>query len=410
MATTSPAPSFSLALSEDQATLRGWLHGFAAEVIRPAAEEWDEREAVPWPIIAEAARLGIYGQDMMQQFVDDPTGLLLAIYGEELFWGDAGIAMSFAGTLLPVFSIIGMGTPEQISEWLPQCFGDESDPKLAAFCSSEPDAGSDVSAIRTVARYDAARDEWVLNGQKAWATNGGIASVHVVVASVDRQLGSRGQAAFVVPAGTPGLSQGAKYRKHGIRASHTAEVNLDDCRVPGRLVLGGKDALDTRLALAREGRSARGSASMAAFERTRPAIGSQAVGVARAAHEYALQYAAERVQFGRPLIDNQAISFRLADQRIHIDAARLLVWKACWMAASGQRYTAGEGSQAKVFASEVAVRVTEEAIQILGGYGYTREFPVERWARDAKIYPIWEGTSEIQRLVIARAITGRRLR
>jgi acyl-CoA dehydrogenase len=281
---------------------------------------------------------------------------------------------------------------------------------VAAFCVSEPDAGSDVSSLRTLARYDEANGEWVLNGQKAWATNGGIANVHVVVASVDRELGARGQAAFVVPPGTAGLEMGAKLRKHGVRASHTADVHLDDCRVPGSCLLGGKEALDERLALAREGKRSRGQVAMSAFEFTRPAVGASAVGIARAAYEYALDYAKERVQFGRPIIENQAIAFTLADMRMEIDAARLLIWRSAWMARTGDPEAGAAISMGKLKAGEVAVWATERAIQILGGNGYTREFPVERMHRDAKIYTIWEGTSEVQRLVIARAISGVRIR
>jgi alkylation response protein AidB-like acyl-CoA dehydrogenase len=250
----------------------------------------------------------------------------------------------------------------------------------------------------------------VLNGTKAWITNGGIADVHVVVAAVDPELKGRGQASFVVPPGTPGLSQGQKYKKHGIRASHTAEVVLDDVRVPGRCLLGGKDKLDARLAKAREaGRSGAKQPAMATFEATRPAVGAQALGIARAAYEYALDYAKERRAFGKPIIMNQAIAFTLADMKTEIDAARLLVWRAAWMARNSVPFTAGEGSMSKLKAGEVAVWATEQAIQILGGYGYTREYPVERWHRDAKIYTIFEGTSEIQRLVISRAISGLRV-
>jgi acyl-CoA dehydrogenase len=280
------------------------------------------------------------------------------------------------------------------------------EPKVAAFCASEPDAGSDVSAIRTTAKYDEGKDEWVLNGQKAWATNGGIADVHVVIASVDRELGSRGHAAFVIPPGTKGCEQGAKVKKHGIRASHTADVHLDDCRVPGACLLGGKDKLDERLARVREGKKAKSQAAMQTFEASRPTVGAQAIGIARAAYEYSLEYAKERQQFGRPIIENQAIAFTLADMKLEIDAARLLVWRGAWMGRSGQTFENAEGSMAKLKAGEVAVAVTERAIQILGGNGYTREFPVERMARDAKIYTIFEGTSEIQRLVISRAISG----
>jgi len=314
------------------------------------------------------------------------------------------------GTALAVASIFGSGTPEQAGEWIPQCFGTPDDVKVAAFCVSEPDAGSDVSALRTTARYDEAKDEWVLNGQKAWATNGGIAAVHVVVASVDRELGSRGHAAFIVPPGTKGLSQGTKVSKHGIRASHTADVFLDDCRVPGRCLLGGKDKLDAKLARAREGTRSKSQAAMQTFEATRPIVGAQAIGIARAAYEYALDYAKERRQFGRAIIENQSIAFALADMKTEIDCARLLVWRASWMGRTGQRFTAAEGSMSKVKAGEVAVMVTDKAIQILGGNGYAREFPVERWHRDAKIYDIFEGTAEIQQLVIARAISGMHIR
>jgi alkylation response protein AidB-like acyl-CoA dehydrogenase len=309
-----------------------------------------------------------------------------------------------------VAAIYGSGTPEQMVEWVPQCFGDEASPQVGAFCSTEPSAGSDVASMRTRAVYDEAADEWVISGQKAYATNGGIANVHVVTASVDPSLGSRGQAAFVVPPGTPGLVSPKKLKKLGLRASHTADVFLDDVRVPGRCLLGGKDALDERLARAREGKRATSQAAMRTFELSRPAVGAQAIGIARAAYEYALEYAKNRVQFGRPIIENQAIAFALADMCMEIDAARLLVWRAAWMGRNEKTFGAGEGSMSKLKAGEVAVAVTEKAIQILGGAGYLREHPVERMFRDAKIYTIFEGTSEIQRLVIARAISGMQIR
>jgi acyl-CoA dehydrogenase len=412
MATTTDTTqaAFSLELSEEQRDIRDWIHGFAAGVVRPAASEWDEREETPWPVIQEAAKIGLYSFEGFAQFWADPTGLLMPIVNEELFWGDAGIGISIMGTALAVASIYGAGTPEQLGEWVPQCFGTPDDVKVAAFCVSEPDAGSDVSALRTTARYDEAKDEWVLNGQKAWATNGGIANVHVIVASVDRELGARGQAAFIVPPGATGLTQGTKVKKHGLRASHTADVFLDDCRVPGSCLLGGKEKLDAKLARAREGTRSKSQAAMQTFEATRPIVGAQAIGIARAAFEYALDYAKERKQFGRAIIQNQAIAFTLADMKLEIDAARLLVWRASWMGRTGQKFTAAEGSMSKLKAGEVAVWATERAIQILGGNGYAREFPVERWHRDAKIYTIFEGTSEIQRLVIARAISGVQIR
>jgi acyl-CoA dehydrogenase len=403
-------PEFSLHLSEEQQELRDWVHGFANDVLRPAAAEWDEREETPWPIIQEAAKVGLYSFDFLANAYNDPTGLSGCIANEELFWGDAGIAMAIMGTSLAVAAIYGSGTPDQMVEWVPQCFGDASEPKVGAFCSTEPEAGSDVSAMRTRARYDEASDEWVLNGQKSYATNGGIANVHVVTASVDPELGARGQAAFVVPPGTAGLVGTKKLRKLGLRASHTADVFLDDVRVPGSCLLGGRDALQARLDKARSGQRTSGQASMRTFELSRPTVGAQALGIARAAYEYALDYARTRVQFGRPIIENQAIAFALADMRTEIDAARLLVWRAAWMGRNNQPFTAGEGSMSKLKAGEVAVATTEKAIQILGGAGYLREHPVERWYRDAKIYTIFEGTSEIQRLVVARAISGMHIR
>jgi alkylation response protein AidB-like acyl-CoA dehydrogenase len=314
--------------------------------------------------------------------------------------------LSILGTGLAAAALAGNGTPEQLGRWLPEMFGTAGDPKLGAFCSSEPDAGSDVGAIRTRARYDEASREWVLNGTKTWATNGGIANVHVVVASVYPDLGSRGQATFIIPAGTRGLSQGQKFKKHGIRASHTAEVVLDNVRLPEDMILGGREKFEERIGRARSGASTGGQAAMKTFERTRPTVGAMAVGVARAAYEYALDYACQREQFGRRIGEFQAVAFKLADMKSRIDAARMLVWRAGWMARNNKRFESAEGSRAKLVTSETAVYVTDEAIQILGGNGYTRDYPVERMHRDAKIFTIFEGTSEIQRLVIARAVTG----
>lgn len=404
---------FALELNDDQKAVRDWIHGFAADVMRPAATEWDEREEFPWPVVQEAAKIGLYSLDFYAQQFFDPTGLGVPLTLEELFWGDAGLGLAIAGTGLAAVGVLTNGTEEQVGTWIPQMYGDANDVKVAAFCSSEPDAGSDVSAMRTRAVYDEAKDEWTLTGTKTWATNGGIANVHVIVAVVEPGLGARGHASFIVPPGTAGLSQGQKFKKHGIRASHTAEVVLDEVRVPGHCLLGGKEKLDERLARAREGARGGGSvknAAMATFEASRPAVGAQAVGIARAAYEVALDYARTRVQFGRPIIDNQGVAFQLADMRTRIDAARLLVWRASWMATAGKPFTAAEGSMSKLFAGETAKAVTAQAMQILGGNGYTREYPVERMHRDAAIYTIFEGTSEIQRLVIARALSGMPIR
>ncbi|MBU6241289.1 MAG: acyl-CoA dehydrogenase family protein [Acidobacteria bacterium] len=400
---------FSLKLNDDQLQIQEWVHTFAKDVIRPAAREWDDREEFPWPVVQEAAKIGLYGWEFLMNAMSDPTGLMMPVSIEELFWGDGGIGMAIMGSGLAAAGIAGNGTPDQMMEWVPQCYGDANDVKLGAFCVSEPDAGSDVSSLRTRAVYDEATDEWVLNGTKAWITNGGIANVHVVVAAVDPALKGRGQASFVVPPGTKGLSQGQKYEKHGIKASHTAEVVLDDVRIPGRCLLGGKEKLDAKLARAREaGRTGEAQPAMKTFEATRPAVGAQALGIARGAYEIALEYAKERTAFGKPIIMNQAIAFKLANMVTEIDAARLLIWRAAWLAKNGG-YKNAEGSMSKYYASEMAVKVTEEAIQILGGYGYTREYHVERMHRDAKIHTIFEGTSEIQQLVIARAIAGMRI-
>ncbi|HEY2442681.1 MAG TPA: acyl-CoA dehydrogenase family protein [Streptosporangiaceae bacterium] len=400
------AGAFSLDLSADVREMRDWIHEFAADVIRPAGAEWDEREETPWPVIEEAAKIGLYSLDFFAQQWFEPSGLGIPVAFEEIFWGDAGIGLALVGSGLAAIAVASNGTPEQVGEWIPQMFGSPGDVKLGAFCSSEPDAGSDVGAIRTRAVYDEAADQWTLNGTKTWATNGGIANVHVIVASVDPSLKTRGQASFIVPPGTPGLSQGQKFRKHGIRASHTAEVVLDDVKVPGSCLVGGKERLDQRLARVREGGKSGEQAAMRTFEASRPTVAAMAVGVARAAVEFARDYSRDRVQFGQPIGQNQGVAFQLADMQTSVDAARLLTWRAAWMARNGRPFVNAEGSMSKLVAGETAVRVTEQAIQILGGNGYTRDFPVERWHRDAKIFTIFEGTSEIQRMLIGRAVTG----
>ena len=401
---------FSMALNEDQLTLQKWVHGFAEDVVRPAAEEWDEKEEFPYPIVEQAREIGLYGWEFMaESMFNDPTGLSMPIAIEELFWGDAGIGMAIMGSGLAAAGIAASATPEQMMEWVPQCYSNEKgELALGAFAASEPDAGSDVGGYRTSAVYDQKTDEWVLNGTKAWITNGGIADIHVVVAVVDAELGSKGHASFVVPPGTKGLSQGQKYKKHGIRASHTAEVVLDDVRVPGHCLLGGKEKLDERLARVRRGEKGNAQAAMQTFEATRPAVGAQALGIARAALEYSTEYAKERVAFGKPIIMNQAIAFMLADMATEVEACRNMIYRAAWLAKNGTFQNA-EGSMAKLKAGRTATWVTERAIQILGGYGYTREYPVERWHRDAKIHDIFEGTEQIQQLVISRAISGLRI-
>jgi acyl-CoA dehydrogenase len=409
------------ALSEDQVAAQKWAREFAEKEIRPVAPHYDETEDFPWPVISKAAEIGLYGMDFYRMIGEDDSGVLQPLLVEELCWGCAGISLGIFGSGLPLVALMASGTPDQVARWSPELFGTPAEPRVAAFAVTESGAGSDVSSLRTRAVRDG--DDWVLNGQKVFITNGGIAGVHVVVATVDPALGHRGQASFVIPPGTPGLRQGKKEKKLGIRASHTAEVLLEDCRVPADCLLGGEERLQAKLERARSAKAAgaqaaqgpgaqagarsRGSSgALATFEATRPIVGAQALGIARAAFEYARDYARERVQFGKPIAAQQAIAFKLADMATEIDAARLLVWRASWMARNGMGFSHAEGSMSKLKAGEVAVRVTDEAIQVLGGYGYIRDFPVEKWHRDAKIYSLFEGTSEIQRLVISRANGG----
>ncbi len=392
----------SFELSDEQREIRDWVHGFAEKEIRPYAHQYDESEEFPWPIVKKAAEVGLYGVDFLQQTFGDGTGIMPALVAEELTWGCAGIALAIQGTGLPVAAIFSQGTPDQISTWIPACYGTADKPALGAFAVTEPDAGSDVSSMKT--RAVRKNGDWVINGQKVFITNGGIADVHVVVAAVEPEFGTRGQASFVVPPGTKGLRMGKKEKKMGIRASHTAEVLLEDCTIPAENVLGGTEKLAEKLARAREGKHTRSSVALKTFEMTRPIVGAQALGIARAAFEFALDYAKQRKQFGRTLIENEAIAFMLADMATEIEAARALIWRALWEGRNGGDFKKAEGSMAKLKAGEVAVKVTEQAIQICGGYGYIRDFPVEKWHRDAKIYTLFEGTSEIQRIVISRAL------
>ena len=392
-------------LSEDHLTTRKWVHEFAERDIRPVAAHYDETETFPWPVLRKAAEVGLYGSDFYLGLGQDPTGLMFPIVMEETCWGCAGISLGIWGSGLPFATIAYSGTPDQLVQWAPEMFGTPDDPKIGALCVTEPDAGSDVSALRTTAKRQG--DQWVLNGQKVFITNGGVANVYVVVATVDGTLGHRGQAAFIVPRAAGGIRPGKKERKLGIRASDTSEVLLEDCRIPLENVVGGMEKLETRLEAARSATSRRRnhSAALKTFEMTRPSVAAQAIGIARAAFEFSLQYAKQRIAFGRPIIENQGVAFKLADMATEIEAARLLTYRAAWLSRNGT-FDRAEGSMSKLKAGEVAVWVTEQAVQILGGYGYIKDFPVEKWYRDAKIYTIFEGTSEIQRIVISRALAG----
>jgi acyl-CoA dehydrogenase len=399
--------SFDLSPTPAQLDLVERTHAFAVEVIRPVAARYDREQEFPWPVLEQAAEHGFYNPLFYRDLIGDPTGLSLPLFMEELFWGCAGIGLAIVMPGLALSALAQAATPEQLLRWAPECFGEPGDIKLAALCISEPEGGSDVRNLRTRARREG--DEWVLDGHKMWIGNGGIANVHVVNATVDPKLGHRGQALFVVPGGTPGLELVRKLDKLGCRASHTAELKFHGVRVPAENLLGGDRRLEASLERARAVQAEAeqgggGSATLGAFEQTRPMVAAQALGIARAALEFATDYATRREAFGGPIIGKQGVSFALADLAAELDAARLLTWRAAWMAANRVPFQHAEGSMSKLKASEVAQRAAEQAIQTCGGWGYISDLPVEKWYRDAKLYTIFEGTSEIQRMVIGRAL------
>ncbi|MGP8248623.1 MAG: acyl-CoA dehydrogenase family protein [Candidatus Dormibacteria bacterium] len=384
----------------EQEEIRELAHRFAEQEMRPVAADYDEREETPWSVIRKAHEVGLgaaagfpvrYGGGGL----DALTGLMVI---EELAWGDAGIAVSISASGLAGAGILAMGTEEQKERYL-SLLCDPGEVRLGAMGLTEPESGSDSLALRTTAT--AVDGGYVLNGTKQFCTNGGIADVQVIFATVDRSLGPAGIAAFVVEKGNPGMRQGRKERKLGVRASHTAQVILEDCFVAAEARLGYDAAGES------QGPGAAGAMMM--LEATRPAVAAGALGIARAAFEFARDYSLTREQFGKPIAHHQAIAFKLADMATEIDATRLLIWRAGWLAAEGRGFARAEGSMAKLMAGDVAMRVTVDAVQVLGGYGYMKDYPVERWMRDAKIYQIWEGTAEIQRLVISRAILGTRI-
>ena len=402
--------AFDLSLTEEQVAAQKWAHDFAVNEMREAEVEgmkahryYDETESFPWPIVEKAAEVGLYGLDYYQMAGEDPTGITSALIIEELFWGCAGIGLAIFGSGLALAGLVTTGTGDQIGKWAPRIFGTKDDVKVGAYAVSEPEAGSDVSRIRT--RATKVDGGWLLNGEKIWITNGGIADVHIVVATVDPELGHRGQASFIVTRDAEGFEMTKKTPKLGIRASHTAELSLTEVFVPDEQLLGGQDKLDDKLDRARNPETNKGgSGALSTFEATRPIVGIQAVGIARAAFEASVEYATQRETFGVPIIRHQAIAFKLADMATEIDAARLLCWRGINMGVTQTPFRHGEGSMAKLAAGRTAVRVTDEAIQVHGGFGYSREFNVEKWHRDAKIYEIFEGTKEIQQLVISRQI------
>ncbi|MHB8717839.1 MAG: acyl-CoA dehydrogenase family protein [Candidatus Dormibacteria bacterium] len=390
---------FEFSYTQEQEEIRKLAHEFAVNEMRPVAAEFDETEETPWAVMKKAHDLGLdaasgFPEEYGGGGIDLMTSLILT---EQLAWGDAGIAVSINASGLAGAGIIAMGTEEQKKKYI----GMMCDPKelrIGAMGLTEPNSGSDSMALETTAaKVDGG---YVLNGTKQFCTNGGIADIQVAFATTDKAAGAAGIAGFVIEKGTPGMRQGRKEKKLGVRASHTAQVIFEDCFVPE----------EARLGFDRDG-NATGPGAVGALlmlEATRPLVAAGAVGIARAAFEFARDYSLERQAFGKPIARHEAIAFKIADMATEIDAAWLLTLRAAWMAQHGIPYARGEGSMAKLMAGDVAMRVTTDAVQVLGGYGYIKEYPVERFMRDAKIYQIWEGTAEIQRLVISRLILGER--
>ena len=386
-------------LTTEQEEIRRLAHEFAVNEMRPLAAHYDEQEETPWEVMRKAHELGLNSVSAFPERyggggLDAVSQLILT---EELSWGDAGMAISIHGTGLCAAAILAMGTEAQKRKYIGM-LAEPGELRIGAMGLTEPNSGSDALALEASARK--VDGGWVLNGTKQFCTNGGIADLQVVFATTDRSLGPAGIAGFVIEKGNPGMRQGRKEKKMGVRASHTAQVLLEDCLVPedGRL---GAEADGTET-----GPGALGA--LLTLEATRPQIAAGALGIARAAFEFARDYSLQRHAFGRPIARHEAIAFKLADMATEIEAARLLTWRAGWMLAEGIPFARGEGSMAKLFAGDMAMRVTTEAVQVLGGYGYIKEYPVERFMRDAKIYQIWEGTAEIQRLVISRCLLGER--
>jgi len=373
----------SYLFTEEQKMIRDLARQIADEKIRPVAAEYDEKEEFPWPIlkvIAESDLAGIYIEEKYGGMGGGVTELCIAT--EEFSKACGGIAVSYAASALGSYPIILYGTEEQKKKYLPDI---ASGKKLAAFGLTEAGAGSDAGAVSTTAKKEG--DYYVLNGVKQWITNGGEAETYTVIAMTDKTKGSRGASAFIVEKGTPGFEFGKKEKKLGIRSSATRELIFTNCKIPKENLLG-KEGLGFIVA-------------MKTFDKSRPGIGAQAVGIAQGALDYALRYAKERVQFGKPVSSFQGIQFMLADMGTKIEAARALVYYAAGLIDSGAKDISKLSAMSKLYASDVAMEVTTDAVQIFGGYGYMRDYPVEKYMRDAKITQIYEGTNQIQRSVIA---------
>ena len=369
-------------LTEQQVMIRDLARKIAREKIKPIAGKYDETEEFAWDIVKVLVDSDLFGVYIPEAYGGFGGGVMdMCLVAEELSRACGGIALGFAGTGLGTFPIILYGSEEQKKKYLPGI----AKGRVAAFCITEAEAGSDAGSIRTSAKKEG--NHYILNGTKQWITNAGEAEVYTVIAITDKSKGARGASAFIVEKGTKGVDFGKKEKKLGIRASATREVIFTDCRIPKENLIS-KEGMGFIVA-------------MKTFDNSRPGVAAQALGIAQGALDLAIEYARSRVQFGAPISSFQAIQHMLADMATQIEAARALVYATARMVDSGAKSVAKESAMAKMFASDVAMKVTVDAVQIFGGYGYMREYPIEKYMRDAKITQIYEGTNQIQRNVIA---------
>ena len=370
-------------LTEEQKMVRELSRKIAEEKIKPVAAKYDQTEEYPWDMIKVIADAGLFGLFIPEEYGGMTVSVLnLCIATEELSRACGGIAVCYAASALGTFPILLFGTQEQKKKYLPDL---ASGKKIAAFGITEPEAGSDASAIKTTAKKEG--DCYILNGLKHFITNGGDAQIYVVIVMTDKTRGARGASAFIVEKGTPGFSFGKKEEKLGIRASSTRELIFTDCKIP-------KENL-----LSKEGMGF--IVTMKTFDMSRPGVASQAVGIAQGALDVAVKYAKERHQFGKSISSFQGIQWMLADMATQVEAARALVYACAREIDAGVKDVGKDSAMAKMFASDVAMKVTTDAVQILGGYGYMQDYPAEKYMRDAKITQIYEGTNQIQRNIIA---------
>ena len=373
-------------LTEEQIMIRDLARQIAREKIRPVAAEYDVEGKFPWDIVKILADSDLCGIYIEEKYGGTGGGVIeLVLATEELSKACGGISLAVAATALGTFPIILFGTEEQKQKYLPDIAKGK---KLAAFALTEAGAGSDAAAIATTAEKKG--DYYVLNGTKQWITNGGEAEVYTVIASVDRSKGARGAAAFIVEKGTPGFEFGKKEDKMGIRASATRELVFTDCKVPKKNLLG-KEGMGFIVA-------------MKTFDQSRPGVAAQALGIAQGALDLTVEYVKERKQFGKSISSFQGVQFMLADMATEIEAARALIYATARMVDSGAKKISRDSAMAKLFASDMAMKVTTDCVQLFGGYGYMRDYPIEKYMRDAKITQIYEGTNQIQRGVIASSL------